>query len=86
MTGLIAICILLAVVLALHACATAIADSEDLHTLTVRVHTLRNEYLASLRGEVIEVEPVHPDAPASTEPVAAIGPDAPPAPDAAQAA
>ncbi|MEO1534687.1 MAG: hypothetical protein AAFS11_03885 [Planctomycetota bacterium] len=62
MTPIVLLCIIIAAVLVLHACATSIADSEELHELAVRVHTVRNEYLANLRGisigevEVIEDE------------------------------
>ncbi len=76
MTPLVALCILVAVVLVLHACATNIRDSEDLHRLAVRVHTLRNEYLVNLRGEPVEFE----DEPeAATEPVGSIEPARAPA-------
>lgn len=68
MVSLTALCILAAVLLVLHACATSIADSEELHNLTVRVHTIRNEYLAHLRGDDVVVVD-------ETGPVASIGPD-----------
>ncbi len=60
MFALVGICTLLAVLMVLHTCAAHIADGEELHDLTVRVHTLRNEYLSSLRGEIIEVDEAHP--------------------------
>ena len=58
MVEIAALFTVVAVMLVLHACATSIADSEELHDLAVRVHTVRNEYLANLRGEPIEVAEV----------------------------
>ncbi|MEO1716831.1 MAG: hypothetical protein AAFR76_06925 [Planctomycetota bacterium] len=81
---MITLCILIAVLLVLHACATSIRDNEELHGLAVRVHTVRNEYLANLRGgaveifedDIVEVEPVgsiepEPDAATPSPPAAA---------------
>ncbi|MEL6797259.1 MAG: hypothetical protein AAFO89_10620 [Planctomycetota bacterium] len=67
-----AICILIAVLLVLHACTTSIRDSEELHGLAVRVHTVRNEYLANLRGGAVEIVA---DDIVEVEPVGSIGPE-----------
>lgn len=85
MLSIVAICSLLAVVTVLYACSAQVADGEELHDLTIRVHTLRNEYLATLKGPVIEVEEAKiPDVP-KIDTSAFPEPDAQPEP-AAQAA
>lgn len=62
MTAFIILLAIIAMLLALRICAAQIEDGETLHDLAVRVHTLRNEYLAQLRGdEIIEVDVVGAD-------------------------
>lgn len=71
---MIAIVVLLsfiAATLILRVAAAQVQDGETLHDLTVRVHTLRNEYVAHLRGdEIIEVDEFRPPA---TPPAGQIG-------------
>lgn len=40
-----------AVVAVLYACAVQVKDATALHQLAIDVHTLRNEYLAGIRGD-----------------------------------
>ncbi|MEO1583103.1 MAG: hypothetical protein AAFR96_00870 [Planctomycetota bacterium] len=40
-----------AVVAVLYACAMQVKDATALHQLAIDVHTLRNEYLAGIRGD-----------------------------------
>ena len=61
MLAVSALLVVVAALLVLRVCAAQIEDGESLHALTVRVHTLRNEYVSQLRGEeIIEVEEVAP--------------------------
>lgn len=69
---LVGLVIAAAVLLMLSAAATGIRDGQALHDLGIEVHSLRNRYLAELRGEeVIDAVPID-DSPA---PDGSIGPD-----------
>ncbi|MEL6497905.1 MAG: hypothetical protein AAF937_02600 [Planctomycetota bacterium] len=70
MAAVTALCILIATLLVLHACATSIRDAEELHALSVRVHSVRNDYLDNLRGGSVEIVG---ESIAEVEPIASIG-------------
>jgi hypothetical protein len=68
---LVGLVIAAAVILMLAAAATGIRDGQALHDLGVEVHTLRNRYLAELRGEeIIDSVPIdgEPEAAGSIQP------------------